>query len=242
MDIDLLYDKIRRGMIGRLGMTIPESELLAKHVGKTHLEIGTLWGGSAIFAALTGASRVFSIDHMHGGWWADGQDPKVNPPLGPAAVIDNLYRFELAHRVTLVVAPSNPFPLTGLKFDTALIDGDHLLAGVAADWENVKAVTKDAIMFHDCSDAYPGVMAFLKSKQPEKDGWECAEQVETLRVYVPKIETKLKLKEPEKAEVKKDEEPKPKEPALPDSHHPHHPAPVAVPTPKPAQPVRTKRP
>lgn len=234
MDIDLLYDKIRRGMIGRLGMTIPESELLAKVVGRTHLEIGTLWGGSAIFAALTGASRVYSIDHMHGGWWADGQDPKVNPPLGPAQVIDNLYRFELAHRVTLVVAPSDPFPLKGLKFDTALIDGDHLFAGVLADWENVKDITKDAIILHDCSDAYPGVMQFIKSKQPEKDGWECAEQVETLRVYLPKKEAKQEVEKPEAKEDVKTE-------TLPDSHHAHRPAPVAVPTGKQAQPVRTKR-
>lgn len=235
MDVDLLYDKIRRGMIGRLGMTIPECELLAKHVGKTHLEIGTLWGGSAIFAALTGASRVYSIDHMHGGWWADGQDPKVNPPLGPAAVIDNLYRFQLAHRVTLVIAPSNPFPLSRLKFDTALIDGEHLYPGVLADWENVKDITKDAIILHDCSEAYPGVMQFIKSKQPEKDGWECVEDVETLRVYVPKKTDTKPDKNTDKKEVNE-----PKE-TLPDSHHADDSTPVAVPTAKPAQPVRAKR-
>lgn len=234
MDVDVLYDKIRRAMIGRLGMTIPECELLAKHVGKAHLEIGTLWGGSAIFSALAGADRVYSLDHMHGGWWADGQDPKVNPPLGPAAVIDNLYRFDLAHRVTLVVAPSNPFPLKGLNFDTALIDGDHTFEGVSVDWQNVKAVAKDAIMFHDCSDAYPGVMKFIKSKQPEADGWECAAQVETLRVYVPK---KIVPKPVEKA---KEDEPKPT--PVSDRDHSHDSPTRAIPSPQSGKPARTKRP
>jgi hypothetical protein len=231
MVLDTLHTHISGQMFGRIGMTPAETVLLGKTVATSqkHLELGTLWGGTAILAALAGAKQVYSLDKMSGGWWADGRDPKVNHPLGPKAVIDNLAKFNLQSRVALVIALSEPFPLTGMVFDTALVDGGHTLEAVRADWANLHPLVSEAILFHDYDDLHLGVKQFLDSGQVEADGWELLEQVDTLRVYLRKIE-----KETLHVEATKEPE------TLPDGHHPNDPTPDAVPTPKSSKSKRAK--
>ena len=223
MELANLHDTISRSMFGRIGMTPDETALLGECVqgSAVHLEIGTLWGGTAILAALAGAARVYSIDKMSGGWWDAGQDPKVNHPLGPKATIDNLVRFQLQNRVTLVIALSNPFPLAGLTFTSALLDGGHTYAELKADWENVHPLVDGPLLFHDCADTHPGVMQFVTSGQIERDGWHLLTQVGTLRAYVKNAEV---------SHV-----------PVSDDHHADDPAPDGVSSSEPAKPRRTKR-
>lgn len=237
MDIDKLHDYVTGSITGRIGMLHSESELLARTVAgsKTHLEFGTMWGGTAILAALAGAKRVYSIDVMSGGWWDVGQDPKVNAPLGPKAVIDNIAGLKLQDRVTLVIGLSAPFPLAGLEFDSVLIDGGHTFEVVQADWNNVQAVTKDYIIFHDYDDGHPGVKKFLDSKQPEKDGWMLHKSVETLRVYARKVESEKLVAESKEAKITD-------ESSIPNDSHAHHPPARPVSSRKPAKPGTAKRP
>jgi hypothetical protein len=223
METRYLHDYISKHMIGRIGMLADECTLLGDTVKDStrHLEIGTLWGGSALVAAMAGAKQVYTIDLMSGGWWDAGQDPKVNPPLGPKAVIDNLTGAKLRERIVLVVSPSNPFPLDGLAFETALIDGDHSFGGVRADFHNVYPRTSRAIMFHDCEQSYPGVMQFINSGEIEAAGWSLVKQVESLRVYEPT---------PEKPDP------------VPDSSHPDDSEPEEIPARQPGKSRRSKRP
>jgi len=148
------------GLEGRIAMRPEEVELLREvcRESKSHLEIGTLWGGSAVLAAMAGP-RVVTIDPMVGGYWENG-DPGVELHIPTAdAILSNFLSFNVAHKISVVKASSDPWPLpTDLMFDTALIDGDHSKEGCARDLRAVSRITRYDIMIHDYrDDSHEGV-------------------------------------------------------------------------------------
>lgn len=187
-----LHVEINKRITGRLALTTPaESDLLYKYAGldSDYLEIGCLWGGTAILAALAKINNgepghVYSIDYMQGGYWENG-DPCADfrvPTL--AKVKSNLKRFKVDKRVTILVQSSNPLTLPeGVLPRVVLIDGGHSYRACKDDWQNVKQLEPDFVLFHDyCSGKHPGVEMVVKEILQHDHEWVEVERVDTLIV------------------------------------------------------------
>lgn len=180
-----LHDRISKKIIGRLTLTIAESDLLSKYasIEGNHLEIGCLWGGSAILSALSKANgHVYTVDFMQGGFWLTG-DPGANrnvPTL--KAVQQNIKAFDLEDRITLIVSNSNPLP--DVNPVTVMIDGDHSFEGCMADWLNVKSLNPDYVLFHDYKTGnHPGVERVVDHVRDYEENWHQVDIADSMIVF-----------------------------------------------------------
>ena len=151
-----LYDYICRKIVGRFAMNAEDAKLLERIIVEAgdgnYIEIGTLYGGSAVLAALVKQThnqtgRVYAIDPMIG--YYGGLDcvdgAKVDP--SEAHFRKNLEIFSVD--VNLIIAKSDPWPLSHVKAAVILIDGDHSSQAVSADWQNAKRHAERFIALHD---------------------------------------------------------------------------------------------
>lgn len=147
---------------GRIAMSEQDLDVIRKCVrGKaSYVEIGVLWGGSLIEAALAEPGLLcWGIDPFIGYYggadiYAGGNTPTIE------AVRDNLTDAGVSDRVALVKSKSHPFPVKGIKFDVGLIDGDHSEEAVRQDWQNMKRRCQ-VVLFHDIDD--PAIERVLES-------------------------------------------------------------------------------
>lgn len=184
-----IQERINKSIIGRLAIFgDEESDLLyyCTAIEGNHLEIGCLWGGTAIFVALAKGMEnvlgdVYTIDSMDTDFWING-DPAVGlevPTL--EKVYKNLDKFEVRDRVHVIRAKSAPLPIPGCwEFSSALIDGGHSYQACYQDWLNVKAHKPKYVLFHDYDSGHPGVQqAVDKVKESERE-YELFEQAGTM--------------------------------------------------------------
>lgn len=171
---------------GRSAMWRVEADLLAE-ICKTpgdHVEVGTLWGASAIIAAWNKPrpDRIYSIDIMQGGYWTDG-DPGTNPKIKPTAraILDNFHHAGVADRITLICAPSNPLPVSGLV-STALIDAAHESYLAKEDWLNLNSFVSRFIALHDVGEQHPGVASMVERWVLTDPRWRKYKQAHSLLV------------------------------------------------------------
>ena len=152
------------------------------HGAKTHIEIGTLWGGSAIAVALANTDlQVICIDPFdgyYGGYdrWGGGDTPNMSKAEA------NMAAHGVRDRIRLIRAKSQPFPFTGTA-DTGFIDGDHSYETVWADWHSLDAAGCKRIAVHDMDD--PEVLrAVTRAQVDGKTFWLIYWQVimETKRI------------------------------------------------------------
>lgn len=179
--MDEILRRLNEGMIGRCGLkSEEEAQLLYEVCLKTpgrHLEIGTLWGGSAIIAGLAKSerymvyphARVFTVDPMRGGWWESG-DPAVGRAPTAGDVLTNLGLWRVAGVVQVVRAAR--WEVEGMlpsftNFTTALVDGDHVYEEVLGDWEFVRQWAY-RVLFHDYDKEHEGVQ-FVVDEVVRKD-------------------------------------------------------------------------
>ena len=113
-----------------------------------YLEIGTLWGGTAIIAALAGATKVITIDSMDGLRWHEPDPWFPDEMVTKERILANFHAFGVEDIIELIHAKSYPFPLKNIYPDITLIDGGHE-EEVGHDWESVKDITKSMVLFHD---------------------------------------------------------------------------------------------
>lgn len=187
-----LHEEINKRITGRLALISPaESELLYKYASldSDYLEIGCLWGGTAILAALAkinnGATgHVYTIDYMKGGYWDRGDPGAGNNKPTLAKVEKNLKRFDVDHRVTILVQSSNPLNLPETVMPrVVLIDGGHSYRSCKEDWENVRAIEPDFVLFHDYdTERHPGVVRVVDEILGNDSQYKKIEQVDTLIV------------------------------------------------------------
>ena len=145
---------VRGAIKGRIALRDPEPALLMELCRKPgdHLDIGTLWGGSAILAAWAkpAASHVVTLDNMTVQAWSPGGDPFASlAQVTPEIVLRNFHACAVAVRISFVLARSFPWPLPGRRFGTALLDGDHEYPSVERDWASAVACGCDFIAVHD---------------------------------------------------------------------------------------------
>lgn len=184
-------DEVNKKITGRVALlSDEESEALysiAYHPGD-YVEIGTLWGGTAILAALSKESssgHVYTIDFMKGGYWDHG-DPTCKHEKPTAGIIlDNLQKLGVAHRVSIIKAASNPWPLPdSIKPTTVLIDGDHSYEGCLQDWKNVRPLRPRFVAFHDYgSPTCPGVTRVVNEVVAKDKRYRRVNLAGTLAVY-----------------------------------------------------------
>lgn len=148
------YGLISKNMIGRIAMLPREAELVEKYAAlcKTWLEIGTLWGGSAILAALARDDiQATAIDPMQGYYGeADRYDEHERTP-SVDAFYENLRIFGVEERVKLIQTSSAPFPFDGIA-DGILIDGAHDYDSVLHDVQEACKHACKWILAHDTND------------------------------------------------------------------------------------------
>lgn len=187
-----LHAEINKRITGRLALiSTAESELLYKYAGldSDYLEIGCLWGGTAILAALAkinnGAiGHVYTMDYMKGGYWENG-DPGAGHKVPTLKKVQaNLKRFKVERRVTILVQNSNPLKLPLSVYPrVVLIDGGHSYQSCKDDWENVKKLDPEFILIHDyCSGKHPGVEMVVKEVLQNDPEWREVEKADTLIV------------------------------------------------------------
>lgn len=135
-----------------------------------HLEIGALWGATAIVAALAKKlsgtpGRVVCIDPMeyvHYEVWQASIRQKITPEVAntiPTVVMRNAEA--LGVELELVRAPSQPWPVSG-RFSSVLIDGWH--EGEMPYLDIMSAMScSDLVMVDDANIAYPSVLDAIGS-------------------------------------------------------------------------------
>jgi len=147
MSASVEFDLISTRIKGRLAMAADDCAIIEEIARqcKTWVEIGTLWGGSAIVTALSNPDlRVIVIDPIER--YRD-EFPTCED------ILMNFLSFNVAHQIALVRAKSNPWPLPlKLVVDAVMIDGDHSLEALKSDWENAMKVAQKFILVHDYDD------------------------------------------------------------------------------------------
>lgn len=142
----------------------------SEYVGD-HVEIGTMWGGSAILTAMfKPVGKIYTIDPLtenayYGSSDWDGERPTV------VDLQENIEYFGLSNRIVHVNAWSDPFPLKDQFFDTAFIDGDHTFKGAMADFINLHDRVNFHILFDDLDDRHLPVVNAFEAAQRFSSKW-----------------------------------------------------------------------
>ncbi len=170
-----VIERVKNGMEGRLAQRHAEAQLitsLAKYA-ELWVEIGCLWGGSAILASMGGADQVISIDSGLTEYWTRGDSGFGNFKVSVSVVKENFHRFGLKN-IKLVMQPSYPWPLShDLHPDVVLIDGDHSHPAVSWDWHSVCNITRKYVLFHDYqAPNCPAVTETVNNVASEHPDWE----------------------------------------------------------------------
>lgn len=174
-------------IIGRLANKYGDIELDNVHVlldfvsradGGNHLEIGTLFGGSAIAVALlklqlgqTGV--IVCIDPLDGYYKLYGSGDDVSGiPVTPKTLFRNIENFFVEDRILVMRAYSQLCSNLGIQFSTAYIDGDHKHGTPLSDWLLVRDMVSKYVIFDNCSEAHPEVVLACECAEQDSD-WKC---------------------------------------------------------------------
>lgn len=157
-----LENEIKKKMVGEYQMWGDQVGLLAQVVecagDGDHLDIGTMWGGSAILAALVKkemglGGMVYTIDPLdkcffeENKWYLSSHKDPIIPTVEQA--LENFQMFAVEDRVVFKQGKASywPFP-SDWRPTSALIDGAHDFDSVLNDWSNCSKYC-NLIMFHD---------------------------------------------------------------------------------------------
>lgn len=148
-----------------------------------HLEIGSMWGGSAIIAALVKkregiAGKVVCVDPFRD-WDFSPDFPGGHPDKD--IFWKNMKTMHVKSMVELVCEYSDPWPLGDRQFASALVDGDHAGNWPLIDWHNVKEHT-DLVIYHDLYAREQSVMKAVAEIRADSE-WEEIGQVGSLAAW-----------------------------------------------------------
>lgn len=165
-------------IVGRSAITQCDANIIFEvaSLGKTYVEIGTLFGGSAIVAGLAGC-EVFCIDPLDGYYSAKHNEEQRLDPVAQIAPSEEIVR---SNWTTMGLCPSKlhiykqlhpPWPKgLGRIFDIGFIDGDHSYAGVMADYLGMGPRVK-YLMFHDVQKPAVKMVYEFALKSPVWEGY-----------------------------------------------------------------------
>ena len=166
-------DEVQNKMNGRPAMKMHDYGVLAQAIWNVdglgiHLDIGTLYGASAIVAALIKkrhfrSSPVVCVDPFDQ-YYGKGKDP-ITPdiPISVKTLRENLEMFDVAEQVIIISSPSYPAPIElsqiGIDYSTVLIDGDHNDQGPLNDFYTAQRLKAQYVIFHDYTPGKPDVVS-----------------------------------------------------------------------------------
>ena len=175
--ITQIVQHVEEKIIGRVANRIGSRRTLSTEVllefvekadGGNHLEIGTLFGGSAIAVALLKEIRnqsgiVLCIDPLNG-YYNDGSrsfiDNQSGKPVTPKTLFENIENFALGHRIMVMKTKSIPCPkFIDMLFSTAYIDGEHRFGVPLKDWSCIKDIVTRFVIFDNYATTHPDVQA-----------------------------------------------------------------------------------
>lgn len=172
--------QIGERITGRIAGYAPDHGVLAQVVQNAgdgdHLEIGTLFGGSAILAALVKEhyglnGKIVCVDPMSG--YYGKPDPITGKMATQDVFYENISRFDLSSRIELIVSMSSQAGLSDRReFKSAFVDGAHDHDNVLADWNRVKQHTTRYVLFDNYDRAFEGVREVVRIANEERD-WRC---------------------------------------------------------------------
>ena len=150
--------------------------------GGNHLEIGTLFGGSAIAVALAKKKynqpgMVVCVDPLNGYYQDKQPEPSmIDSPSGvavtPETLFENILKFGVRDRILVLGAKSEAIVNLDMKFTTAYIDGDHEGDAPLEDWELVKDKVSRFVIFDNYGEEYPSVVNACEFAASLPD-WRC---------------------------------------------------------------------
>jgi hypothetical protein len=133
-----------------------------------HIEIGTLFGASAIMAALVKqefgfTGQVYCVDpFLPRDVTFNENDPKVvaNKEATLDDVLENFDRFKVSDRMVVLPQPIYPFPtdLETHEFVTGFIDGNHMGGMPWMDFLSLRDRVKMFLAFDNFEEAYPDIV------------------------------------------------------------------------------------
>lgn len=164
--------EVLKGIEGRVadgGISLPFIASMAANAGNgDHIEIGALFGASAIAVALTKQKLgleglVYCIDPYNAE--ARTAEVNINPNVAgqlngtPEELLANAEKFGV--ELKLIQEYSEPWPkqLEANNFVSAYIDGDHLHGMPKKDFENLRGRVSNYIGFDNVEEGYPDVAA-----------------------------------------------------------------------------------
>lgn len=161
-------------------------EYVLRAGGGNHLEIGTLFGGSAIPVALAKkkynqSGMVVCVDPLNGYYQDRFPGPSMidgncGVAVTPETLFENIETFGVADRVLVLRSKSEAIAnLIDMKFTTAYIDGDHWGDAPLNDWLLVKDITSRYVIFDNHDEAHPEVLYACGFADRDPD-WRCVYQ------------------------------------------------------------------
>lgn len=180
---------VRANIQGRIASKIGEREtgnveVLLDFVEKAgegnYLEIGTLFGGSAIPVALLKnellqRGLVFCVDPLDGYYRKyasreDMMDLQSRTPVTVQTLFNNIAKFNVGNRIVVLREYSTSLAeFIDMKFAVSYIDGDHRGGVPLRDWNLIKNITTKFVVFDNCADTHPDVHLACKAANDEKN-------------------------------------------------------------------------
>lgn len=161
-------NNVIKGLKGRACGKPHDYALLAKAValaGKgNYVETGTLFGASALVAAITKKmynldGNIYCVDPLNG-YYGDGNKDASGLVPSVDILMENATKFDVADIIIPIAKKSVPFPeeLKDKEFSVAYIDGNHWKDYPTKDWDNLNPRTTEFIMFDNYDFIHPSVV------------------------------------------------------------------------------------
>lgn len=152
-----------------------------------YLEIGVLFGGTMVAAALTKKAyglggKCVGVDPLDGFYRIkfkrnNDVDAVTKKPVSPESVKKNFKIFDVEDICEIYQAYSYPLPkeVASDTFAVTFIDGDHWNGVPMIDWNSVKDITTDYVIFDNYDEKHPDVMkaCHAAAADPEWDTTFC---------------------------------------------------------------------
>ena len=138
------------------------AQMVANGIHGDHVEIGSLFGGTAILAAKVKKEfklhgKVYCVDPLE--YRPDVMiDRGTNSIATSTLLMENAHRFGVEDRIIHIAKHSYPWPLPDHQFTTGFVDGDHFGKTPAQDWESLSKHVTYSIALHDYMPHKPDVI------------------------------------------------------------------------------------
>lgn len=176
MDLVANYKKVSTEMKGRLAC--PEDtavllqEMILKYSGD-YVEIGSLFGGSLVLAALVCEGDVYAIDPLNGYYRPGKKDATTGLMPSKEIILENLETFGVGGTVFAQKHPPWPEALKDHQFGVGFIDGDHTYEGCRADYNELKSRCRCLVL-----DNYEKPTIIEVVREIKEDGWRIVGEAE----------------------------------------------------------------